>query len=94
MSIIPTNLQYNLINKGSRAATGAGTRYIVGKGWELVTKRKPPLNPAMPGVLWSEALAWGALVGMVSGVLGIVARRTVAALWRKYVGAKPEEPNA
>lgn len=94
MSIIPSNLQYNLVNKGARAAAGAGTRYLAGKGWQLITHKKPPLNPVMPGVQWAEALAWGAVVGLVSGVLGIVARRLVADVWRKYAGATPDEPHA
>lgn len=93
MSIISSSLQYNLINKGARAAVGSGTRFLTGKGWEMITKKKPPLNPVMPSVQWSEALAWGAVVGLVSGVLGIVARRLVAEAWTKYTGYKPEEPH-
>lgn len=92
--IISDSLQYNLVNKGSRAAIGAGTRFLAGHGWKLFTSKKPPLNPAQPGVLWSEAIIWGALVGLTSGVLGIVARRLVAELWRKYRGATPDEPHA
>lgn len=93
-SLIPLSVQYNIINKGSRAAVGAGTRYILGKGWKLVTKKDPPLNPATPGVLWTEALVWGALMGMVAGMLGIVARRLSAKWWRNNQGVKPEEPHA
>lgn len=93
MSLIPSNLQYNLVNKGARAATGSGTRYLVGKSWEMITKRKPPLNPAMPSVEWKEAIAWGALVGLVSGILGVVARRLVSEAWESYTGVQPEEPH-
>lgn len=93
-SLIPSNIQYNILNKGSRAAVGAGTRYIIGKGWEVVTKRKPPLNPISPGVQWSEALIWGAIVGLVGGMLGIVARRLTADAWKEYTGQLPDEPKA
>jgi hypothetical protein len=93
-SFLSPALQYNIFNKGSRAAVGAGTRYIMAKGWTVITKKKPPLNPASPGVLWGEALLWGALTGAAVGILGTVVRRLTAEWWRENEGMKPEEPHA
>lgn len=93
-SIIPLSLQYNIFSKGSRAAVGASTRYVLAKGWKAITKKDPPLNPATPGVLWTEAILWGALTGAAAGVLGAVVRRLTADWWRDNMGAKPEDPAA
>lgn len=90
-SMIPSSFQYDALTKGSRALTGFSSRYILGKGWKLITKKDPPKNPAHPGVLWGEALAWGALTGMAAGILGVVARRLAAEWWRQNQGAIPGE---
>lgn len=91
-ALISSSLQYTVLNKGSRAALGAGSRYLLAKGWRAFTKKDPPFNPATPGVMWTEAIIWGAVTGMVIGVLGTVARRLTAEWWRKYKGMKPEDP--
>ena len=88
-SMIPSNIQYDALSRGSRALTGFSTRYLLGKGWKLVTNKMPPKNPAQPGVLWSEAIVWGALTGMMAGILGVVARRLTAEWWRQNQGAIP-----
>ncbi|AHM58907.1 hypothetical protein D770_03200 [Flammeovirgaceae bacterium 311] len=93
-ALISSSLQYNIFNKGSRAAVGASTRYILAKTWKAFTKKDPPLNPASPGVLWAEALMWGALTGAAAGILGTVVRRLTAEWWLEYQGIKPEEPHA
>ena len=89
-ALVSSSLQYNLLSKGSRAAADFGTRYLLRQGWRVVGK-KPPVNPAEPGILWSEALVYGAVSGMVAGVLGVIARRLAAEWWRKNVGARPSD---
>ena len=89
--MIPASLQYDALSRGTRAFTGFGTRYLLSKGWTLVTKKQPPKNPAQPGILWSEAIVWGALTGMAAGILGVVARRLAAEWWRQNLGASPGE---
>lgn len=83
--------QYNALSKTSSIAGAAGTRFLLKKGWKFITKKEPPINPASPGVLWKEALLWGAATGLAAGVARIVLRRITAGLWRKYKGAKPTE---
>ncbi|EMR01381.1 DUF4235 domain-containing protein [Cesiribacter andamanensis] len=88
-TILPLTLQYNLLSKGSRAAADFSTRYLLRKGWGVFSRKSPPVNPAEPGVLWSEAIIYGALAGAVAGIIGVVARRLAAEGWRKYVGPRP-----
>jgi hypothetical protein len=92
-ALVPQNLQYNILSSGSTAAAAASTTFLLRKGWKLFTKNAPPVNPAQPGVLWSEALLYGALAGMVAGMLGVVAKRVAAAWWRTYVGPRPGDSN-
>jgi hypothetical protein len=86
-----TKIQYNLVNKGSRAAIAFGTRSVLKRAWKFATNKEAPLNPATPGVVWKEALLWGALTGLVVGVLRVAARRATAHYWRENYGAKPED---
>lgn len=81
--------QYNALAKTSGIAGAVGTRFLLKKVWKVVTKKEPPLNPASPGVLWKEALLWGAATGMAAGVARIILRRLSASVWRKYKGAIP-----
>ncbi len=93
MSLLnPSSLQYTALNQGSRLAVAAGSSYILAKGWKMLIKKEPPFNPATPGVLWTEALLWGAMTGMVAGLLGTVTRRLIAEWWRDNRGLKPEDP--
>ena len=86
-----TKIQYNLVNKGAKAAIAMGTRAVLKTGWKVITKKDAPLNPATPGVVWKEALLWGALMGMVTGMLRVVASKKTAGFWRENFGAKPED---
>lgn len=83
--------QYNAFAKASAIAGAFSSRFLLKKGWKLITKKDPPLNPASPGVLWREALLWGAVTGLSAGVARIVFRRLSAGAWRKYKGAKPKD---
>lgn len=81
--------QYNAFEQTSGLAAGAGTLFLLKKGWKLVTKKEPPENPASPSVLWREALLWGAVSGLAAGVAKVVFHRLSTSVWRKYRGATP-----
>lgn len=83
--------EYGFLTKASTIAGAVGTRQLATKAWKAITKKDPPLNPASPGVLWKEALLWGAFTGLSVGIIKVVLRRFTAAYWRKYKGAKPPE---
>ena len=85
------NLQYNLINKGSRAITGMAAHLLMRKGWRYITNKKPPLNPASHGVKWGEALLWGATSGLVIGMIKTIVRRATAGYYKEMAGFKPAE---
>jgi hypothetical protein len=88
-SLIPLHLQYDALAKGSSVLGMFSTRYLSGKAWKLITNKKPPENPAQPGVLWSEAIVWGAVTGMAAGIVGVIVQRLAAEWWRKTQGAIP-----
>lgn len=88
-ALIPSNFQYNILSSGSTAAVAAATTFLLRKGWRLFKKTPAPVNPAKPGIVWSEALLYGALSGMVAGMLGVVAKRLAASWWRNNVGPRP-----
>lgn len=57
----------------SRAA-----RHLAGRGYQSVTNRKVPLNPAHPSVSLRRALVWSATAGAVGGLASMVTRRALA----------------
>ena len=84
-------IQYNLVNKGSRTLISFGTRTILKNAWKGLTNKDAPLNPATPGVVWREAILWGAVTRLMVGVIRVVARKATADYWRENMGAKPED---
>lgn len=70
----------------SASAIGAGllTRKVLTKAWTRVRGSKPPVNPAAPGVNWSDALIWAAAVGATIGVARVISRRTATQAARRW----------
>ncbi len=83
--------QYDLLTKVATIAGAVGIRKLITKSWKGITKNDPPLNPASPGVLWKEALLWGAVTGMSVGITKIALRRLTASYWINNHGYKPED---
>jgi len=55
-----------------------GTRFLVGRGYTLITDEEVPLNPAHPEVAWREALIWAAVSGLVGGLATLTVWRLLA----------------
>lgn len=58
-------------------AFGAGTlfHFLLKKVWLRAFGHEAPTNPTMPGVGWSESLAWGLATGAAAGAAKVIARR-------------------
>lgn len=93
MSMLDLSLkkQYDILTKASSIAGAVVARNVLKKGWEKVTNKKPPVNPAAPSVIWKEALLWGAATGMVVGIAKVITRRVSSSAWRKYKKVPPME---
>lgn len=68
------------------AALGAGyvARELLRHGWQVATKKEPPMNPASHEVAWKDALVWGAISGAVAGMVRIASRRASTATYRNF----------
>lgn len=55
-----------------------GTRFLVGRGYTLITDEEVPRNPANPEVAWRDALVWAAVSGLVGGIATLTVRRLLA----------------
>jgi len=70
------------------AATALGKSASM-RGWQLVKKQDPPVNPAARKTTWTTALTWAAVSGAAAAMMGVVGRRGAAGLWKKRVGRLP-----
>lgn len=93
MSMLDLSLkkQYDVLTKVSSIAGAMVVRNLLKTGWEKITHKQPPVNPAAPSVIWREALLWGAATGMMVGIAKVVTRRMSASAWRKYKKVPPME---
>jgi len=55
-----------------------GARFLLGRGYTLLTDDEVPRNPANPEVAWREALIWAAVSGLVGGMTTLTVRRLLA----------------
>ncbi len=53
-------------------------RGALGKGYEKVTRKPPPKNPAHPDVPWKEAAGWAVVAGVTGGLAKLVSLRLLA----------------
>lgn len=67
---------------GSLMAAGAIVRSGLEWAWEAHTRQPAPKNPAAKGVTWSQALLWGGSLGVATGVVRTVLRRSYASMPR------------
>lgn len=82
--------QFKALDKVSLMASTMATRYLLKKGWRLLTNQKePPKNPNSLAVNWRDALLWGAVSGLVFNLAKISAHRFATGLWVEQKGAKP-----
>ncbi|OZC03755.1 DUF4235 domain-containing protein [Rubricoccus marinus] len=63
------------------AATGAAltTHWALKNGWQAITGKKPPTNPAARETAWTEALIWTAASSLAGGLAKLVAKRHAGA---------------
>lgn len=65
-------------------AAGVATRHGLRAAWKRWRGEEPPLNPAAPGVTWSEAVIWAAAVGAAVGVSRVLSRRSATAAFQHF----------
>ena len=65
-------------------AAGVATRHALRAAWKHRRGKEPPINPAAPGVTWSEAITWGAAVGAAVGVSRVLSRRSATATLQHF----------
>ena len=83
---------WSLFAAGAAGLAGVLSHRGLESMWKRLRRKDPPQNPAAPTVTWTEALAWGAVAGVVAGISRVVARRGAVAAWARYVG-EPPDPN-
>ncbi|BDS05472.1 hypothetical protein NT6N_05120 [Oceaniferula spumae] len=54
------------------------SRKVLGAGYEAVTDRPPPKNPASLSTGWKEAISWSILAGAMGGVARLLVNRAIA----------------
>ena len=80
---------WTLISTGSAVGAGILTRNLLKAGWRSVRHDDPPLNPALPNIRWSDALAWAFACGAAIGVARLLARHGAASGWRRVMNSPP-----
>ena len=74
-------------NKAVAAAAAFGAAFIARKiiivGWTKVTGKEPPADPQDPAVGMAEAIGWAAVIGLVMGVVRVLAVRATAGAMRR-----------
>lgn len=81
--------RWMLTSAAGAVAASLLTRGAISRGWRGVRGEDPPKEVASRSVGWPQALAWGALTGMVVGVARVIGRRGAAAAWEKTAGSPP-----
>jgi hypothetical protein len=82
--LIPSpNATWSFVAGAAALLAGIGIRRIAAETWEAATDEDVPENPAAPGVGWSDALVWAGISGVAVAVARVVAKRGVAAHWRR-----------
>jgi hypothetical protein len=77
------------VSGGAAIAAAAATLFMMQKGWESATGRKPPDNPASPHVAWPEAVGWALVTGVTASLARLLAERGSASAWRRATGRYP-----
>ena len=76
-----------IVTTGLAAGLSAlAVRVVLPKAWHAITDEDPPVDPTNFGTSWTEALTWTIAASVVSGVAGLVARRTAS---EHLAGSKP-----
>jgi hypothetical protein len=82
-------LGYKILATVGGVAGTTVARKAVDTGWRAATGRKPPENPEHPDVRWSEAATWAVVSGVVVALSKLLAKRRIAATWRRASGELP-----
>jgi hypothetical protein len=82
-------LGYKVLAALGATAGGAMARKLLDRGWRSATGKEPPENPEHPDVRWTEAVSWAAGSAAVVAIARLVAKRRVAATWRRASGSLP-----
>lgn len=81
--------QYQVLDKLTTVGVAIGTRTLLKKGWQKLTKSDPPENPTDPEIIWKQAFLWGAAVGLGVGLSKVLMKIVLDRSWEKYKGPKP-----
>lgn len=82
-------LGYKVLAALGATAGGAVARKVLDTGWRSATGKEPPTNPEHPDVRWTEAVSWAAGSAAVVAIARLLAKRRVAATWRRASGTLP-----
>ena len=80
---------WTLVSTGLAIGAGLLTRSALKATWRMTRHDDPPLNPAMPDIRWSDAIAWSIACGAAVGVARVVARGGAAMGWRRVMNSPP-----
>ena len=80
---------YKIVGILAGGVAGKVARSFLDKGWAKTKGGEPPLNPAVPGTTWNEALTWAVASGVAVAVARLVATKGVASTWVKATGQLP-----
>ncbi len=80
---------WKLISLGTGAIAGLLAERVVAQLWSAASHHEPPRNPADRRFSWTQAIAWGAAVGVGAGVTRVVANRSAAMVWEAAMHEAP-----
>lgn len=86
-----SGLVWKAFAAGSAMVAAAGARKLVRGGWRGVRDEEPPENPSASSVEWKDALMWGLLIGVASGLARILSRRGAAGVWKSALDEDPPD---
>lgn len=78
-----------VVSTGAAMLASSLTWSALERGWQSATGRRPPRNPAAPGVSFRAAFAWAVVAGVVVSVSELLAQRGAAAGWKRVTGKYP-----
>jgi hypothetical protein len=69
-----------VVTAGAAVGAGIGARKLTDLIWKRATGAEPPEDPTDKSTSWGEAIAWTVMVGVVVGLMRLVARRGARAV--------------
>lgn len=69
-----------VVTAGAAVGAGLGARKLTDLLWKRTTGSEPPEDPTDITTSWGEAIAWTVMVGVVVGLVRLIARRGARAI--------------